>query len=439
VAGAQNQNLTMAERRKQREEERRKRQEEGSPPPPDEAETTPPGDEKAGARLPTEVAVGDLAFNPENPREELTHLDDLVETYRTVGMLQNLTIIPAATYTAAFPEHRKAIGDTPWVVLNGNRRLASGIQAKLSKVPVRVNTLLKERTEIAIAALVENIQREPLKPLEEATAIEKLAKELGSYAKVAKQLGKTEGWVSQRRRLANLVPEVRQAFEQGAPGMTIEVARDLGRIEDRDEQIAAWKEAERAAAERRAQPKKPKKRKVADPPGPSSSTTKDKTKADEEDGGGDGGDGSSGGFPQQNSGSGGGGQDQNRTESSLSARRSACVKMLITGSANPTPLLSAALQCPNRDSLETVALAEEWLRKAEIPTDVLRLPTPPGQSDIDRGVLALALATCEQHLTAAGLDDPAIGRVYLEWLVKHGAYQSATEAEQRIIDHVFTA
>lgn len=393
MPGAQN-DLSVAERRRQRAEQQRRRAEE-------EERRRAEAAQPAGGG--SDVAIDELVNNPRNAREELEGLEGLAETFESVGLLQSVAVVPADVFTAAFPEHADEVGAARFVVIGGNRRLAAARLAGLEKLPVLVNRKATTRKDILVAAATENLAREELKPFEELATIEELKQEFGTYDAVAKVLGKTAGWVSQRRRLHNLQPEVRQALEQRADGMTIELARDLGKIKDPAEQVRAWKEEKALAAARTAAPRPAKGEKK------DSAGKKAAKKA----------------VPKQ------GGSGPDELDEAAKARREACMAAVAVFDGDPSRLHIIALQASG-DPDEAVALASQWLGDTGIGASALSLASLTGDEGHDRqarAALALSLAHCEIRMTRDGGNDAAHARAYLDWLATHADYQQADDAE----------
>lgn len=389
MAGAQNDGLSLAERRKQLAAKRAQ----------EEAAANPQGASANGVNTTPEMPLHSLVHNPRNARRNMEGVEGLADTYETTGVLQPCLVIPAETFRAAFPESAAELPDAGYVVIGGNRRLAAAHRAGLATLPVHVSTKLKTREDILVAAATENIAREELKPFEELDTIEELKTELGTYDAVAKKLGKTGGWVSQRRRLHHLQPEIRQALETRTPGMTIELARDLGKIKDRDQQLKAWHAAQHAA-DRAANPataKQPKPKKISKVPA-------------------QGGSGDGPATPLE--------------DTAVKARREACLLTVVTGAGDLARLSIIAAQVP-ADPDEAVALAGQWLTEAAVGSSALNLATLSGEEGTDRqkqGALALALAHCELHMTRTSGTDSTHARAYADWLETHTDYQP-TDAE----------
>ncbi|MEV0093551.1 ParB/RepB/Spo0J family partition protein [Streptomyces sp. NPDC050738] len=172
------------------------------------------------------VPLTDLTENPDNPRHELRDLDGLAETLRERGVLQALGVVSRGTFLAAHPQHADAVGDAPYVVLHGHRRLAAAKIAGLREVPVLVR---EDASRSGEDALIENVQRDDLTELEQAQAIQGL---IGSYGysqrDVAGRIGKSQGFVSQRLSLMRLRPELQEALAEGL--LSVEDARRIARL-----------------------------------------------------------------------------------------------------------------------------------------------------------------------------------------------------------------
>ncbi|MFF7459136.1 ParB/RepB/Spo0J family partition protein [Kitasatospora sp. NPDC008115] len=373
--GLQN-NLSLAERRRLRQQQQQAQ----------------PG---AGPKV--TALLSELAPNPANPRGTLPRLEELADSIRRGGIAQSLTIIPSSVYAAAYPEHVDRVAAVPFVVINGNRRLAAAEMASLPEVPVLINTTATTRTEILVLALTENIQREDLSALEELETIEELKELLGTYAAVAAALGKSEGWVSQRRRLANLAPDVLDAFKAG--GMTIEQARDLGKIKDHAAQREAWTRSQEKGVDKPTEKAAPRKASKARLPRQAAA------KPD--------------------------------SDPAVGARRAACQAALTGTPADDTAVVLSALRSPASDDGTAEWLAGQWLAAVNGDAEPGSSFASTATANPRQAVLAIALAQCELRITGT----PArVDRPYIGWLVEHAAYE-ATAAELRLLDDdpAFTA
>ncbi|MEV1003329.1 ParB/RepB/Spo0J family partition protein [Nonomuraea sp. NPDC050202] len=192
-----------------------------------------PGAVAVEPKWPDKVKLSDMADNPDNPpsRLEPQKLEELAASIRESGLLQRIILVPRDIWLQARPEHDRpvedgGIGDKPWVIGMGHRRRYACELAGMVEALVDVReTADKARRD----ALIENIQRLNLPPLDEARQIQKLMDEEAlSQNGVAKALGKSPGWVSQRLALLGLRPELQEALLGG--DLKLEDARRLGKL-----------------------------------------------------------------------------------------------------------------------------------------------------------------------------------------------------------------
>jgi len=147
------------------------------------------------------IAVGDLEANPDQPRQHFDKqaLEQLADSIKQHGVLQPLVVTP--------------LTDGKYAIIAGERRWRAAQLAALPKVPAVVRTTKDlERLEIAI---VENVQRVDLSPLEQALSIEKLHQQFNmTYEAVAKRLGKATSTVNNIVRLLQLPEAARLALHE---------------------------------------------------------------------------------------------------------------------------------------------------------------------------------------------------------------------------------
>ena len=151
---------------------------------------------------PQSAAITDIQRNPFQPRQHFDEaaLQELAASIKAQGLMQPLVVRP-----------RPAGG---YELIAGERRLRACGLAGLEAVPI----LIKEVTDQqALAlALIENIQREDLKPLEEAAALHRLREEFGlTQQETADAVGKSREAVANLLRLLNLQPAVRRMLNDG--------------------------------------------------------------------------------------------------------------------------------------------------------------------------------------------------------------------------------
>lgn len=182
-----------------------------------------------GKRPPAAVALKHLAHNPFNPREELTDVAETATSLKERGQLQPVAVVRRAAFLAVHPSQEAEIGEAEYVVIDGNRRLAAATEAGLAELRIDVNDDLAASAEDMLeSALIANIHRVDVPPIDQARALQDLVGVHGSQGKVAKRLGKTPAWVSQRLALLELTPELQEKVETGE--LKVEPARRIGRM-----------------------------------------------------------------------------------------------------------------------------------------------------------------------------------------------------------------
>ncbi len=161
-----------------------------------------PATEVSGPGL-TEVAVDLIAPNPMQPRQalDMEALQELADSIREHGLIQPLIVTSIQDPTS----------DAQYQIIAGERRWEAAKMAGLTGVPV----IVKEATpqEMLELALVENIQRADLNPLEEAAAYRQLMDDFGlTQEQVAEKVGKSRVTVANSVRLLRLPDEIKQAL-----------------------------------------------------------------------------------------------------------------------------------------------------------------------------------------------------------------------------------
>jgi ParB family chromosome partitioning protein len=178
---------------------------------------------------PTEAPVEALRPNPVQPRTTIdpARLAELAGSLRQSGMVQPILVRPQ--------------GDG-YQIVAGERRWRAAQQAGLATVPVVVRDIPDER--LLEIALVENIQRQELSPLEEAQAYQRLQDELHlTQEELARRVGKERSTVANTLRLLRLPREVRELLGEGR--LDAGHGRALLALEREDEQIALGRESAR--------------------------------------------------------------------------------------------------------------------------------------------------------------------------------------------------
>lgn len=148
------------------------------------------------------VDIDRITPNPNQPRKQFPPdtLNELAESIREKGIIQ--------------PIIAEDQGDGTFIIIAGERRYRAARIAGLDEVPV-ISQDFSEDEKLEIA-LIENIQREDLNPLDEARAL-KQAMDVGGLTqeKLAKRLGKSRSAVTNMLRLLKLEPDIQQGLLQG--------------------------------------------------------------------------------------------------------------------------------------------------------------------------------------------------------------------------------
>lgn len=174
-----------------------------------------------------EIPVEDIDPNRNQPRKQFDEqaLHQLADSIRSAGVLQPILVCPS---------------DGRYQIVAGERRWRAARLAGLAAIPaiVREDDTL-QRMEIA---LIENLQREDLNPMEEAAAVRALMDECGlTQEAVAQRLGRSRPAIANLLRLLTLPPPVQEWVVQGM--LSAGHARVLAGIESRTRQIALGQQA----------------------------------------------------------------------------------------------------------------------------------------------------------------------------------------------------
>lgn len=203
-----------------------------------------------GRRPPASVKLQLLAHNPFNPREELTELEETADSLQAKGQIQPVTVTRRAAFLQAHPGQEDQIGEAEYVVIDGNRRLAAAALAGLEELRIDVNDdLAVSAADILESALIANIHRVDVPPIDQARAIKELLTKHGSQEAVAKRLGKSGAWVSQRLALLQLPEDLQEKVEAGE--LTVRDGRRIGRLPADQQHAEAAKALNRVKAPRK--------------------------------------------------------------------------------------------------------------------------------------------------------------------------------------------
>lgn len=185
-------------------------------------------DAPQGPSGPVELAIDAIRPNPNQPRVRFdeSELESLTESIRAQGLIQPIVVTPDGG---------------AWIILAGERRWRAARRAGLETVPVAVREEVTEQQRLELA-LVENLQRSDLDPIEEAEAYRTLREEFGlSQEEVARSVGKARSTVTNALRLLRLPGEVRELLAAGQ--LSAGQARPLLALESATQQRELAREA----------------------------------------------------------------------------------------------------------------------------------------------------------------------------------------------------
>lgn len=174
------------------------------------------------------IPVAKIAPNPFQPREEFHRaaLEELKQSIKENGIIQPITVRPD--------------GDG-FQLISGERRLRAATEAGFKEIPAYVIEVHSDR-EMLELALIENIQREKLNPIEIALGYHKLIEECDlTQEQVSQRVGKDRSTVANFLRLLKLPDPIQASLRSGEISMGH--ARALINLEDSEAQLYIWKQA----------------------------------------------------------------------------------------------------------------------------------------------------------------------------------------------------
>ncbi|GIW56710.1 MAG: chromosome partitioning protein ParB [Nitrospiraceae bacterium] len=164
-----------------------------------------------------DIEIDHIRPNPYQPRKDFdeTALNELADSIAQLGIIQPITV--------------RAMGNGRFEVISGERRLRAARRAGLKRIPAYVR---EADTEAMLEmALVENVQREELNPIEVALGYQRLIEECNlTQEQVAQKVSKNRSTVANFLRLLKLPPPVQAALRDNS--ITVGHARALVNVED---------------------------------------------------------------------------------------------------------------------------------------------------------------------------------------------------------------
>lgn len=171
----------------------------------------------------THLKIDQIRPNKNQPRTAFSEksLNELAQSINEQGLLQPILV-------------RKLDGEN-YEIVAGERRWRACQLAKLERVPVIIKNLSNE--EVLVIALIENIQREDLNPIDQALALKKLKDDLNiSQEEIAKKVGKSRAQIANLLRLLQLPEDVQHLLKENK--LSAGHARALLALESKEEMIA---------------------------------------------------------------------------------------------------------------------------------------------------------------------------------------------------------
>lgn len=158
-------------------------------------------EEPKEAGAPQEVDISLIDRNPKQPRKTFNseQLEELSQSIKNCGLIQPIITVKR---------------DNRYMIVSGERRWRASKLAGLKKVPIIVRNYTD--SEIAEVALIENLQREDLNPIESALAIKELIDNYNlTQEQISEKIGKSRSAVTNTLRLLSLSPQVIQMIKDG--------------------------------------------------------------------------------------------------------------------------------------------------------------------------------------------------------------------------------
>ena len=171
-----------------------------------------------------ELELDKVFANPEQPRKHFDEdkLTDLTESIKEHGVLQPILV---------------TVRDDKYMIIAGERRYRAAKAAGLTVIPALIRELSDE--QVMEIALIENVQRDDLSPIEEARAYDMLQSRFGyTQERLAQRMGKSRSAIANNLRLLALPADVQQMVEDGK--LTVGHVRPLLSINVPEWQSEEW-------------------------------------------------------------------------------------------------------------------------------------------------------------------------------------------------------
>lgn len=171
-----------------------------------------------------QIPIGDIQINPLQPRRSFdpAEMEELMQSIDEHGILQPLVV--------------RRVAPDQFELIAGERRLRAAKQLGWEKVPCVVKVEVSGSGKGLVYALIENLQREDLNPMEEALAYERLNKEFGmTHEEIGKAMGSSRVRVTNAMRVLQLPVEIQRGLQEGQ--ITAGHAKAILMIPDPEKQV----------------------------------------------------------------------------------------------------------------------------------------------------------------------------------------------------------
>ncbi|MCL6088263.1 MAG: ParB/RepB/Spo0J family partition protein [Actinobacteria bacterium] len=151
-----------------------------------------------------ELSIDQIEPNRKQPRHNFNEesLSELANSVREFGIIQPIIV-------------RKLNGEEKYEIIAGERRLRAAKQAGLVSIPVIINTNIDDTSSLAMA-LIENVHREDLSPVEQAHTYKQLLDEFGiTHEDLSRKVGKSRTTITNFIRILNLPVSVQKLIDEG--------------------------------------------------------------------------------------------------------------------------------------------------------------------------------------------------------------------------------
>lgn len=175
----------------------------------------------------TELPLGQIRPDPQQPRKEKGDLNDLVASIRTLGLVQPIIV--------------RAVGYEAYEIIAGERRFTAAQELALPKIPAIVRTIEDhQKLEIQI---VENLHRKDLSPLEEAASYQRLMEEFRlTQEALGNLLGRSQASINETLKLLEL-PETIRSDYRTSDKMNKSLLLEIAKQPTLEDQLGLWEEA----------------------------------------------------------------------------------------------------------------------------------------------------------------------------------------------------